>query len=102
MITPPAVRQVCVSMSSGGPHTDNRAAMARCQSKVQNLDPLPSRNHDVFGFQVAVDDAAGVRGHQGLGYMRDQGSKNLAHATSADGREDFVGAELCAGRAASV
>ena len=47
---PPAVRQVGVSMSSGRPQRQS-CAMALCQSKVQNLDPLPSRNHDVFGFQ---------------------------------------------------
>ncbi len=50
-----------------GVPTGKHDAMALCQSKVQNLHPLPNRNHDVFGFQVAVHDAGGVRGHEGLG-----------------------------------
>ena len=36
------------------------------QAKVEHLDPC-RRDHHVAGFQIAMDDAARVRGRQGVG-----------------------------------
>ena len=37
------------------------------QAEIQHLDVSACRNHQVFGLDVAVDDAGGVRGRQRVG-----------------------------------
>ena len=59
--------------------------MALGQTKVQHLDPLLRRHHDVVGLQVSVCDAAGVGGREGVGYLHGQ-IEDFPHAQRTIGQ----------------
>ena len=51
------------------------------QAEVEHLDDAVRRHHDVAGLEVAVDDAARVRGGERVG-ERDRDAQRLAEAAA--------------------
>ena len=62
-----AVSGVEVASPARSPHGSRRWAGDLGEPEIQHLDPPFHRDHDVGGFEIAVDDALVVGGGEGLG-----------------------------------